>query len=151
MKEKTRKLITIISLAVALLSCIFAVMFAIGHKTGEFDGMFDITFWVLVIIVAATLIAWIFFALKQLIKNFKEDPKKAKKTIFIAIALIVACILSYVFASGTDVSDVVLDKYHVTTGTSKLIGAGCILVYILTFAAVLSIIYVECAKLFKKK
>ena len=150
MKEKTRKLITIVSLAIALISCVFSVLFAMGYSKGKFDGMFDITFWILVVAIAFTLVAWVAFALIQLIKNFKENPGKAQKTIFVAAALIVACIVSFLLASGNDISQVVMDKYNVTAGTSKLIGAGCILVYILVIAAFLSIIYVECAKLFKK-
>lgn len=151
MKEKTRKLILYVSLAFAVLSCIFAILFAMGNKEGKFGGLFDITFWILVVGIVITILAWIFFAVTQLVKNFKEDPKAAKKSIITAVAIIVACIISFIFASGTDVADVVLDKYNVTNGASKLIGAGCILVYLLVIAAIISIIYVECAKFIKKK
>lgn len=151
MKEQTRKLITIISLVIALLSCIFAVLFAMGNKSGKYGGMFDITFWVLVCAIALTLGAWILFAVISFIKSFKENPKAAKKTIITAAIAIVAVVVSYILASGTDVADSVLETYNVTTSSSKLIGAGCILVYILVIAAFCSIIYVEASKLIKKK
>ena len=62
----------------------------------------------------------------------------------------VVCVLSYVLSSGTDVSPAVMEKFDISEGTSKLIGAACYMVYILVIAAAVSIIYTAIAKSFKK-
>ena len=65
--------------------------------------------------------------------------------------IVVACVIAFVLAKGTDVSPALMEKNDITEGTSKLIGAACILVYILVIAAAVSIIYSECSKALKKK
>ena len=58
---------------------------------------------------------------------------------------------SFLLAKGNDVSAVLLEKNGLSESASRLIGAACILVYILVIAAACSIVYVEVAKLSKKK
>ena len=43
-----------------------------------------------------------------------------------------------------------MEKFNVTEGTSKLIGAACIMVYILVIAAAVSIVYTAITKSLKK-
>ena len=54
--------------------------------------------------------------------------------------IVVLLVVSFLLAKGTDV-DIV--KYNITEGTSKLIGAACILVYIIVIGAALSILVTE--------
>jgi hypothetical protein len=58
--------------------------------------------------------------------------------------------VSYLLAKGNDVTPALMEKFNVTEGTSKLIGAACILVYILVIGSAASILYTEIAKLIKK-
>ena len=57
---------------------------------------------------------------------------------------------TYLLSNGNDINEAMMEKFNVSTGTSKLIGAACIVVYIMVIGAALSILVTECAKLFKK-
>ena len=67
------------------------------------------------------------------------------------VLAIVACLAAFLLAKGNDVTPALMEKQNVTEGTSKLIGAACILVYILVIGAAGCIVYSEVAKSFKKK
>ena len=62
-----------------------------------------------------------------------------------------ACLAAFLLAKGNDVTPALMEKFNVTEGTSKLIGAACILVYILVIGAAGCIVYAEVAKSLKKK
>lgn len=149
MKEKTRKLITIICLGLSIVASIFAIIFALDNEKNS--GMYDIAYGITFAFVVLSVIAILAFVLLQFFKNFKDDRKKAIKAIAIIGLAILVCLVSFLLATGTDVSQALLDKNNLTVSTSKWIGAACILVYILVIGAALSIVYVEVSKLFKKK
>ncbi|MBR1792313.1 MAG: hypothetical protein IJ764_01550 [Bacteroidales bacterium] len=147
MKEKTDKLITWVALGIAILASIFAIVFAMNTLN---EGMFNIAYWITLLFVVLALVGMVYFFCVRFLKNFKENPAKARRTLIVLGIAIVVILISYLCASGTDVPMAMLDKNGVTTGTSKWIGAGAIMVYILVIAAIIAIIYVECAKMFKK-
>lgn len=149
MKEKTSKLLTIVMLGFAVLASVFAVLFALN--TDKFAGLYNVAYWMLLIFVICAIAAIIIFAGKKLGDNFKTQKGYAKKFLIILIAAVVVLLTSFLLAKGTDVSAVLLEKNGLTESTSRLIGAACILVYILVIAAACSIIFVEVAKLSKKK
>lgn len=149
MKEKTRKLITIICLGLAIVATIFAIVFALNIEKNS--GMYNIAYGITFAFVVLSVIAILAFVLLQFLKNFKDDRKKAMKAIYIIALAVVVCLVSFLLATGTDVSQALLDKNNLTVSTSKWIGAACILVYILVIGAALAIVYVEVSKLFKKK
>lgn len=164
MKEKTRKLIMWVMLGLSLIGGIFAVIHATGSDPknmleagsmqeigNQFSGMYDITYFMLVAIFAIAIIAILYFVFRQFFNNFKDDRKKAIKALAIIGLAIVVCLVSFLLATGTDVSQALLDKNNLTVATSKWIGAACILVYILVIGAAAAIVYVEVSKLFKKK
>ena len=148
MKETTDKIITWVSLGIAVLAAVFAVIFALNTQN---EGMFNIAYWITFLFVILSIIGILCFAILSLVKNFQEKPAQARKTLIVAGIAVVVCVISYLLATGSDVSAALLDKNGLTEGTSRWIGAACILVYILVIAAIASIIYVECAKIFKKK
>ena len=148
MKESTDKLITLVGLGVALLATVFAILFALNIQN---ESMFDITYWILICMVAVSICAILVFLFVKLAKQFKEEPGYWKKFLLILVLIVVACAASFLLAKGDDVSPAMLDKFEISLGTSKLIGAACILVYILVIAAACAIIYTECAKALKKK
>ena len=149
MKEKTRKLLTWICLGLAIIGSIFAIVFAMNIEKNS--GMYNIAYGIVAAFVVLSIVAILAFVLVQFIKNFKDNPKKAMKSIYVLIIAVVVCLVSFLLASGTDVSQALLDKNNLTESTSKWIGAACILVYILVIAAICSIIFVEVSKLIKKK
>ena len=144
MKEKTDKLLTLVMLLLGVLCAVFAFMFAIN--TTKFTGMFDIVFWVLVALIAVSVLAMILFLFKRIIEN-----GKLVKFLIGCVAVAAVIIVLFLLSRGTDVSDAMLERNGVTQATSKWIGAACYAVYLLVIGAACAIVYVEVAKSFKKK
>ena len=158
MKEKTDKLITWCGLGVALVCFVLAILFAMnnGSDVKSLDavqqgGLFDTIYWILVALVGISIIAILVFLCVKLADRFKNVPGYAKKFFIILAVAVVVCVLSFVLAQGDDVTPALMEKNDITEGTSKLIGAACIMVYFLVIGAALCIIYAEVAKSFKKK
>ena len=158
MKEKTDKLITWCGLGVALVCFVLAILFAMnnGSDVKSLDavqqgGLFDTIYWILVALVGISIIAILVFLCVKLADRFKNVPGYAKKFFIILAVAVVVCVLSFVLAKGDDVTLALMEKNDITEGTSKLIGAACIMVYFLVIGAALCIIYAEVAKSFKKK
>ncbi|MBQ6068420.1 MAG: hypothetical protein IJK84_02860 [Bacteroidales bacterium] len=144
MKEKTDKLLTLVMLLLGVLCAVFAFFFAVD--TTKFTGMFDIVFWVLVALVAVSVLAMVYFLFKRIIAN-----GKLVKFLIGCLAIAAVIVVLFLLSKGTDVSDAMLDRNGVTQTTSKWIGAACYAVYLLVIGAACAILYVEVAKSFKKK
>ena len=156
MKESTRKLITFIGLGVAILATRRSIVFAMNNggvkelSAVKANGLFDATFWILVCLIAVSLCAIVVFLVMKLANNFKERPGYAGRFFLLLGVVVVVCLASFLLSKGNDVSLALMEKHDVTEGTSKLIGAACIIVYILVIAAAVSIVYTEIAKSLKK-
>lgn len=156
MKESTRKLITWIGLGVGILAAVLSILFAMNNggvkelEAVKAGGLFDATFWILVCLIAVSLGAIVLFLILKLAKRFKEDKGYWKKFLGIVVAIVVVCVVAFVLSSGNDVSPALMEKHGVTEATSKLIGAACIMVYILVIAAAVAIVYTTIAKSLKK-
>ena len=108
--------------------------------------MFDIVFWVLVALVAVSVIAIVYFLFKRIIAN----GKLVKFLIGLA-AIAAVIIVLFLLSKGGDISAAMMEKNGVTETASKWIGAACYAVYLLVIGAACAIVYVEVAKSFKKK
>lgn len=156
MKETTRKLITWLGLGIALLCSVLMVVFAMQNgdvkdlSAVKANGLFDATFWILICLVAVSLIAILVFLCIKLAANFKQQKGYAGKFLMLVGIVVVVCLASFLLSKGNDVSPAIMDKFDISNGTSKLIGAACIMVYILVIAAAVSIVYTEIAKSLKK-
>lgn len=157
MKEKTDKLITYVGLGVAIVCFLLAILFAMNNGSDvktladvKQGGIFDTIYWILVAMVAFSIVAIVVFLCIKLADRFKTVPGYAKKFCIILGVTIVACLAAFLLAKGNDVTPALMEKFDVTEGTSKLIGAACILVYILVIGAAGCIIYAEVAKSLKK-
>ena len=157
MKETTRKLITICGLGIALLATVLSVIFAMNNggikelAAVKAGGFFDATFWILVCPIAISLIAIIWFLCIKLAKRFSEDKGYWKKFLGIVLAIVVVCVAAFLISKGNDVNQALMERQNISESTSKLIGAACIVVYILVIAAACAILYTEVAKSLKKK
>jgi len=141
MQEKSRKLITWVSLGIAVLGSIFAIIFALDTTN---NIMFDIAYYILFIFVGAALVAMLGYRVISLVKG-------GSRGLLIGLgSLIVVAVVAFLLSKGDDISPVLMEKNNITTGASRLIGTGCVTVYILVAVTILSIIYVEASKLFKK-
>lgn len=158
MKEKTDKLITYVGLGIALLCFVLALIFAMNNGSDvktladvQAGGLFDTIYWILIALVVISIAAILVFLCIKLADRFKTVPGYAKKFFIILGIAVVACVASFVLAKGNDITPALMEKFDVTEGTSKLIGAACIMVYILVIGAAGCIIYAEVAKSLKKK
>lgn len=157
MNEKTDKLITFAGLGVALLCTVLAIVFAMNNggvkNLAEVNqgGLFDAVYWILAALIAISIIAIVIFLFLKLADRFKNVPGYAKKFFIILGVAVVACVAAFLLAKGNDVTPALMEKQNVTEGTSKLIGAACILVYILVLGAAGCIVYSEVSKSLKKK
>ncbi len=142
MQEKSNKIILFAVLAVAIIASVFAVLFAANGK----GGMFDVASVIVYCLVGIAIVA----ALATFVKLLWTNKKSFFKTLIVAAILCVIFAIAWILSSGTDVSATMLEKFDITESGSKLVGAACISVYILFFASILSIVYVEVAKLIKK-
>ena len=156
MKEKTDKLITLLGLGIAVVCTILTIVFAMNNggvkelAAVKANGLFDATYWILVCFVVVSIAAIVYFLVIKLAGRFKEDPGYLKKFLVLVGIVVVVLLVSYLLSKGNDVTPALMDKFNVTEGTSKLIGAACILVYILVIGSAASILYTEIAKLLKK-
>ena len=158
MKEKTDKLITFVGLGVAILCFVLAVLFAMSNGSEvktladvQKGGLFDTIYWILAALVIISIVAIVIFLCVKLVDRFKTVPGYAKKFCIILGVAIVACLAAFLLAKGNDVTPALMEKSNTSEGTSKLIGAACILVYFLVAGAACCIIYAEVAKSLKKK
>ncbi|MBP3763597.1 MAG: hypothetical protein J6I49_06960 [Bacteroidales bacterium] len=157
MNEKTDKLITFVGLGIALLCTVLAIVFAMNNG-GVKDlwavnqgGLFDAVYWILVCLVAISIIAIVIFLFVKLANRFKTVPGYAKKFFIILGVAIVACVAAFLLAKGNDVTPALMERQDISEGTSKFIGAACILVYILVIGAACCIVFAEVSKSLKKK
>ena len=102
--------------------------------------MFDIAFWLLIIMIGFSLLAIVVFLCKKLIERFKSEKGYLTKFLLLIALIAILLVVSFVLAKGGDV-DIV--KYGISEGVSKLIGAACILVYIIVIGAALAILVTE--------
>ena len=138
MKEKTDKILTLALLALAIVATVFAFVFALN--TVNNSGMFDLAFWMLVIMIGFSILAIVVFLCKKLLERFKTEKGYLTKFLLLIALIVILLVVSFVLAKGGDV-DIV--KYGISEGVSKLIGAACILVYIIVIGAALSILVTE--------
>jgi hypothetical protein len=109
------------------------------------DILINIGLIVMYLLLAAGLLALLFFSIKVTVTNLG----KSKATIIGIVGFAVLFILSYLFSSSTDVSMTLFEKTSTDPGLSKVIGAGLILTYFTFVAVIGSFIYAAVSKLLK--
>jgi len=98
------------------------------------------------LMIAGAAIAAIAFPVIFLAKN----PAKAKSALMGIGALLVITIVSYIIASGEVMNFPGAEKFGMTEASTKRVGMGLIVFYILSFGAIGAVLYAELGKLFKK-
>ncbi len=98
------------------------------------------------LMIAGAAIAAIAFPVMFLAKN----PAKAKSTLLGVGALLVISLISFLIASGDVMNFPGAEKFGMTEASTKRVGMGLIVFYILSFGAIGAVLYAELGKLFKK-
>ena len=150
MKKDYRKIYWTIALIWGVIASICAVAYALlFDKDAPIDGqssamaVWNVAYWSVITLLGASLLVAIVFALAQVIKGLKEDPKKQMGIIIAVVALIVVFVASYLLSSGTDVPQEVFEKTGSDYSSSKLIGACMYTVYILFGGVLVSVLFAE--------
>ena len=156
MKKDYRKIYWTIALIWGVIASICAVAYALlFDKDAPIDGqssamaVWNVAYWSVITLLGASLLVAIVFALAQVIKGLKEDPKKQMGIIIAVVALIVVFVASYLLSSGTDVPQEVFEKTGSDYSSSKLIGACIYTVYILFGGVLVSVLFAEISKKIK--
>ncbi|MEE1225798.1 MAG: hypothetical protein UHM08_01710 [Bacteroidales bacterium] len=156
MKKDYRKIYWTIALIWGVIASICAVAYALlFDKDAPIDGqssamaVWNVAYWSVITLLGASLLVAIVFALAQVIKGLKEDPKKQMGIIIAVVALIVVFVASYLLSSGTDVPQEVFEKTGSDYSSSKLIGACMYTVYILFGGVLVSVLFAEISKKIK--
>lgn len=102
--------------------------------------------WLTYLMIAAAALAAIVYPIIFLSKNLA----KAKSSLMGVAILLVVTLVSYLLASGDLMEFTGFEKFEMTSASTKRVGMGLILFYILALGAVGSVIYAEVGKLFKK-
>jgi len=108
-------------------------------------------------VITQTFLVWAYIlggitaglALTFPIINVIQNPKSAKKGLFVILGIAVLIFIAYSLASDHVLNIPGYDGKDNVTKTLKFTGTGLITMYILAGLAVLSIIYSEIAKYFK--
>lgn len=98
------------------------------------------------LMIAGAAIAAIAFPVMFLAKN----PAKAKSTLLGVGVLLVITLISFLIASGDVMNFPGAEKFGMTEASTKRVGMGLIVFYILSFGAIGAVLYAELGKLFKK-
>jgi FtsH-binding integral membrane protein len=156
MKKDYRKIYWTIALIWGVIASICAVAYALlFDKDAPIDGqssamaVWNVAYWSVITLLGASLLVAIVFALAQVIKGLKEDPKKQMGIIIAVVALIVVFVASYLLSSGTDVPQEVFEKTGTDYSSSKLIGACMYTVYSLFGGVLVSVLFAEISKKIK--
>ena len=96
------------------------------------------------IMIFGAALAVIAFSVMQMVKH----PNNAKKTLYTVGGLVVILIISYLIASSEVLPS--YEKYHINSGAAKRVGMGLNAFYFLAIGAVLTVLYTEFGKAFKK-
>lgn len=156
MKKDYRKVYWTIAIIWGVIASICAIAYALlFDKDAPIDSqtsamaVWNVAYWSVITLLGASLLVAIFFALAQIIKGLKEDPKKQMGIIIAVVALVVVFVVSYLLSSGTDVSQEVFEKTGSDYSSSKLIGACMYTVYILFGGVIASVLFAEVSKKIK--
>ncbi len=147
--KKEKRIVLIIAMVISVLASLATIGYALTktddmglEPTGFANVCWSFAYWTAAVLIFCSAIIGIVFLIKDAISV------KARYLIILAIT-IVAFIISYFVASGTDISQMVFEKSGADYSSSKIVGAGLYTVYILFFGLIASVIFAEIAKRFK--
>ncbi|SFU58026.1 hypothetical protein SAMN05216480_10878 [Pustulibacterium marinum] len=114
---------------------------------GSTDPYADILFYVSYALLAVAIIATLVWTLV----NIFSSGEKVKRTLIGVGALVLVVVLGYVFAGSDNIDYQLLSSQgiSVTESTSKTVGAGLIMFYILALVAILAMVLSGVKKMIK--
>ncbi|MBW6459180.1 MAG: hypothetical protein K0B08_01285 [Bacteroidales bacterium] len=139
MSDKISKIIQWGLIVLLALSAIFGLLFY--TNTAAYTNL--LLFWGYALILV-TVVATVLAALLNIFSN----PKKAIR-FFIMLGMIAVIAVIAFLLSGNEYTATQLVKLKITETTSRVVGAGLIITYLLGIVALLSIVYATISSIFK--
>ncbi len=138
----TNALNKIIQIGLYAILGLTVILFALFYINGE--SMTDLVMYWAFILLIITVVLLLAFP----IKHFIEYPKQGIKTLIAFGGFLALYGISYVLASGsTDAT--IYEINEISSGVSRMIGAGMIMTYIIGGIALLGLVYFGISKAFK--
>ena len=132
----------IIQISLYTILGITVILFALFYINGE--SMANIVMYWAYVLLGITVILLFGFP----IKHFIEYPKQGIKSLIALAGFLALFGISYAFASGsTDAA--IYELRGISSGISRMIGAGMIMTYIIGGLALLGLVYFGISKAFK--
>ncbi len=103
--------------------------------------MTDFGLWVSYLLLFAALAGVVIFPIRSLLMN----PGNAKNVLIGLGSLLVLFLISYLLSGGQ-----ANEKFQITEGQSKMIGAGLTMFYLLAIFTLLITLYSEVVKIFRR-
>ncbi|MBD5392436.1 hypothetical protein HDR65_02735 [bacterium] len=110
------------------------------------NALINIGMFVVYALLILGILAAVGFSIYQFAGNFKQN----KNSLYGIVGLVVIFVISYIVSSGSDISPAVFDKVGGNYESSKMIGAGMYMFYILFGITLLTLIGTEIARPLKK-
>lgn len=110
------------------------------------DTLINIGMFLVYALLILGIVAAVGFSIYQFAGNFKQS----KTALYGIIGLVVIFLISYLLSSGSDINEAVFEKVGGNYGSSKLIGAGMYMFYILFGITLVTLIVTEIARPLKK-
>lgn len=148
---KLQKILNILLIALLVITVVFILGFyfqvvPMSSETEQMDASMTngILGWAACLFIVCALVA-VAFPIYEFIMQLISDPKSAKKTLYVAAAVVLVSVLAYYFSSGS--MDSICDTL-VPTDEQTLMwsGVGLNALYITLALSVCAVIYAEVAK-----
>lgn len=110
------------------------------------NTLINIGLYVTYALAILAVVAAVVFSIYQFFGNIKQS----KTTLYGLVGLVVVFLAAYFLSSGTDVSAALFDKVGANYDSSKMIGAGMNMLYIIFGLTVVALLGTEIARPFKK-
>ncbi len=107
--------------------------------------MIDFGIYATYVLLGICVLAILIFSVARIVTH----PGAAKAALIGIAGLVALYGISYIFSTGEDVNTV-FKGMEVSEGTSRLVGTGLVTFYLLMGITILTILYVEVIRLFKK-
>ncbi len=138
MNDKTSKLVQWFLYALMGISALLGILFYAGAIDADY-----VIYWgyaLLVILILTTLIT--------AVSNLIQHPKGAIKLAIVLGAMVLIAIISYTLSTN-NFTPVQIEKMSTSVSTSRIVGAGLYVTYVMFAAAILAIIYSAVSRTFK--
>lgn len=139
MTDRTSKIVQWFLYLLLIVSAILGMLFYVNTGSNT-DTLIYWGYALLGLIIVSVIVASIF--------SLAMDPKGAIKFLIMAAGMIIVAVIAY-SVSSNEFSSIRLEQMGITEATSKVVGAGLLITYVLLAFALLAIVFSTVSRIFK--